>query len=222
MARRPEGWTLVEDQRTGNWLVRFRREDGSRVMRSTGTRDRRAAQTEATRIYRAEVGRTVERVTRGRTRLDDDLVAQWIRDFGATHSPETVEAYEAYAAVHWLPRWPTVESIDPAAYVRDRLRSVTASTVRKEASALRSFLGWLVEHGTVAESPNVVVVHPESPFRTLQDLVNAAAHEDYMSFMQVARQHLKGKTLLDAALREMRLGHTTVAEVMRISNQVEE
>ena len=55
-----------------------------------------------------------------------------------------------------------------------------------------------------------------------QDLVNAAAHEDYMSFMQVAREHLKGKTLLDAALREMKLGHTTVAEVMRISNQVEE
>ena len=34
--------------------------------------------------------------------------------------------------------------------------------------------------------------------------------------------HLKGKTLLDAALREMKLGRTSVSEVMRISNQVED
>jgi MSHA biogenesis protein MshE len=53
-------------------------------------------------------------------------------------------------------------------------------------------------------------------------LVNAAAHEDNQHFMQVARDHLKGKTLLDAALREMKLGRTTVQEVMRISNQVED
>ncbi|OIR19385.1 type II secretion system protein E [mine drainage metagenome] len=55
-----------------------------------------------------------------------------------------------------------------------------------------------------------------------QELVDAAAHEDNSYFMQVARSHLKGRTLLDAALREMKLGRTTVAEVMRISNQVED
>ncbi len=55
-----------------------------------------------------------------------------------------------------------------------------------------------------------------------QELVDAAAHEDNSYFMQVARDHLKGRTLLDAALREMKLGRTTVAEVMRISNQVED
>ena len=55
-----------------------------------------------------------------------------------------------------------------------------------------------------------------------QDLVEAAAHEDNRHFMQAAREHLKGKTLLDAALREMKLGHTSVLEVMRISNQVED
>ncbi len=55
-----------------------------------------------------------------------------------------------------------------------------------------------------------------------QELVDAAAREDNTHFMQVAREHLKGKTLLDAALREMKLGHTTVAEVMRISNQIED
>ncbi|MDO8925774.1 MAG: ATPase, T2SS/T4P/T4SS family [Sideroxyarcus sp.] len=55
-----------------------------------------------------------------------------------------------------------------------------------------------------------------------QALVVAAAHEDNSHFMQAAREHLKGKTLLDAALREMKLGRTSVAEVMRISNQVED
>jgi MSHA biogenesis protein MshE len=55
-----------------------------------------------------------------------------------------------------------------------------------------------------------------------QDLVDAAAHDDNTTFMQVAREHLKGKTLLDSALREMKRGRTSVAEVMRISNQVED
>jgi len=55
-----------------------------------------------------------------------------------------------------------------------------------------------------------------------QALVEAAAHDDNTHFMQAAREHLKGKTLLDAALREMKSGRTSVAEVMRISNQVED
>jgi MSHA biogenesis protein MshE len=55
-----------------------------------------------------------------------------------------------------------------------------------------------------------------------RELVEAAAHEDNTVFMQAAREHLKGKTLLDAAMHEMRLGRTSVAEVMRISNQVED
>ena len=55
-----------------------------------------------------------------------------------------------------------------------------------------------------------------------QELVEAAAHDDNSHFMQAARNHLKGKTLLDAALREMKSGHTSVSEVMRISNQVED
>ena len=55
-----------------------------------------------------------------------------------------------------------------------------------------------------------------------QDLVDAAAHEGNTHFLQAARDHLKGRTLLDAALHQMKLGHTSIAEVMRISNQVED
>jgi MSHA biogenesis protein MshE len=55
-----------------------------------------------------------------------------------------------------------------------------------------------------------------------QELAEAAAHDDNRQFMLVAREHLKGKTLLDAAIRELKQGRTTVLEVMRISNQVED
>ncbi len=53
-------------------------------------------------------------------------------------------------------------------------------------------------------------------------LAEAAAHHDANHFMQAARESIKGKTLLDHALEQMRQGRTTLAEIMRISNQVED
>jgi MSHA biogenesis protein MshE len=55
-----------------------------------------------------------------------------------------------------------------------------------------------------------------------QAIADASAHEEASRFMEVAREHLKGKTLLDAALAQMQAGITTVAEVMRITNQLED
>ncbi|MFA6013727.1 MAG: GspE/PulE family protein [Gallionellaceae bacterium] len=55
-----------------------------------------------------------------------------------------------------------------------------------------------------------------------QAIADAAAHEKSSHFMEVAREHLKGKTLLDDGLKQMKLGITTIAEVMRITNQVED
>ena len=55
-----------------------------------------------------------------------------------------------------------------------------------------------------------------------REMVEAAAHESSTHFMQVARQYLRGKTILDHALERMKQGSTTVSEVMRISNQVED
>jgi MSHA biogenesis protein MshE len=55
-----------------------------------------------------------------------------------------------------------------------------------------------------------------------QAIAEAAAHEKSTHFADVARAHLKGKTLLDYALSQMKLGVTSVSEVMRISNQVED
>lgn len=55
-----------------------------------------------------------------------------------------------------------------------------------------------------------------------QAIADAASHEKASHFMDVARAHLTGKTLLDAALVQLKLGVTTVHEVMRITNQVED
>ncbi len=53
-------------------------------------------------------------------------------------------------------------------------------------------------------------------------LTEAAAHESSVHFMQVAREHMRGKTILDHAMDMMRQGRTSVAEVMRVSNQLED
>ena len=55
-----------------------------------------------------------------------------------------------------------------------------------------------------------------------QLLIEAATHQDAAQFMQAAQAYMKGKTLLDRALEQMKLGRTSVSEVMRISNQVED
>jgi MSHA biogenesis protein MshE len=55
-----------------------------------------------------------------------------------------------------------------------------------------------------------------------REMVEAAAHESATQFMHVARDHMHGKTMLDHALEEMKQGHTTVFEVMGISNRIEE
>ena len=55
-----------------------------------------------------------------------------------------------------------------------------------------------------------------------RELVEAAGHDSASHFMDVARQHMLGKSILDHALAQMKQGGTTVAEVMRISNQVED
>ena len=55
-----------------------------------------------------------------------------------------------------------------------------------------------------------------------REMVEAAAHDSVSHFMTVAAEHMRGKTLVDHALQKMLEGQTSVAEVMRISNQVED
>ncbi|HUW26170.1 MAG TPA: ATPase, T2SS/T4P/T4SS family [Gallionella sp.] len=55
-----------------------------------------------------------------------------------------------------------------------------------------------------------------------REMVEAAAHESTTRFMELSQQYMRGKSLLDHALEEMKQGRTTVSEVMRISNRVED
>jgi MSHA biogenesis protein MshE len=55
-----------------------------------------------------------------------------------------------------------------------------------------------------------------------QEMVEAAGHESATRFLEVARERLQGETMLNHAMKEMNQGRTTVAEVMGISNRVEE
>jgi MSHA biogenesis protein MshE len=55
-----------------------------------------------------------------------------------------------------------------------------------------------------------------------QSLSEAAAHDDAQEFMKVASDSMKGKSLADHALEHVKQGRTTIAELMRISNQVED
>jgi MSHA biogenesis protein MshE len=54
------------------------------------------------------------------------------------------------------------------------------------------------------------------------EMVEAAGRDSPTHFLEVAQVHLRGKTIMDHALNEMKQGRTTVAEVMRISNQVDD
>ncbi|HEU0188717.1 MAG TPA: GspE/PulE family protein [Gallionella sp.] len=54
------------------------------------------------------------------------------------------------------------------------------------------------------------------------EMTEAAAHDDATHFMQAARQQMRGRTIVDHALEQMKLGHTTITEVMRISIQVDD
>lgn len=55
-----------------------------------------------------------------------------------------------------------------------------------------------------------------------KEMAEAAAHDSVNHFMQAAAQYMRGKTLLDHAFSQMLQGHTSVAEVMRLSNQIED
>ena len=53
-------------------------------------------------------------------------------------------------------------------------------------------------------------------------MVEAAAHESPTHFIEAANRSMQGKTIFDHAKEQMRQGATSVAEVMRISNQIED
>jgi len=160
MGRKRQGWTLRQRTKGGVYYARFTI-DGRPVERSTGTADPRAGAREAARIYAAEV--TAERKRPPKPKRSHELelevlVAQWLVWLTNTHAESTRELWELYATTHWLPFFGSTHNVTNqmlGEYMRARLAVVLSTTVRKELTALRSFVGWAMESGAL--SPGIVV-----------------------------------------------------------------
>lgn len=160
MAKGARGWTLYRDARKGVYFVRFRH-GGVRHKRSTRTSDRAEALAESARIYDEVVHGERAIATKGPVPPLAKLLAQWLSDFAASHAPRTTQTYEEYAArfVSVFRSLALITKASIAAHARARLRVVRATTVRKEMSALRSFLAWCVDDARVlTEAPQVMSI----------------------------------------------------------------
>lgn len=147
------------------YAVRFTHA-GTEYERSTGTSDALEAAREAARIYADIVRRTPARRHRKRSALPlEELVATWLVDLTATHDPETVKTWTVYGR-HFVRHFGALHHVTEGmceAYVRERLRKVKATTVRKEISALRSFIAWSKLEVSVAPVParSTGTAHPQ-------------------------------------------------------------
>ncbi len=163
MARNRQGWRIRRRTAGGVWYVRFQ-SDGHLIERSTGTGDRDAAQKEAARIYANAVALEKPKPVK-RSRVDSEQslevdVAQWIVYLSTTHDPGTLKTWELYASTHFMPWFGALHNFNSVlcdGYLRERLGKVLAVTVRKERTALRSFVTWAQDHGKL---PKDVVVPP--------------------------------------------------------------
>jgi len=135
-----------------------------------------------------------------------------------------------------IPRFMVVSSVQ-AVIAQRLLRTICASCIEPYSPTLQEN-EWLKMEGVVVEQ-SVSLRHGRGcshcngsgyqgrtgVYEILEmnrEMLAAANHEDVTQFMQAAREHMKGKTMLDYAITLVRLGKTTVAEVMRISDRMAE
>jgi integrase len=155
MGRPQKGFQLR--RRPGRpWSVRFTI-GGKQIELGTGEQDHERAAQVAAQLFADAVrgARRHARRSSARGQTLETIAAQWLDAVAPTIDDRTRATYAGYAATHWA-RWSTVEAITTASaanYARDRLRSVRASTVRKELSALRGMLAWAHEQGVIADLP---------------------------------------------------------------------
>jgi len=135
-----------------------------------------------------------------------------------------------------IPRFMVVSSVQ-AVIAQRLLRTICASCIEPYSPTLQEN-EWLKMEGVVVEQ-SVSLRHGRGcshcngsgyqgrtgVYEILEmnrEMLAAANHEDVTQFMQAAHEHMKGKTMLDYAITLVRLGKTTVAEVMRISDRMAE
>jgi integrase len=166
MGRTAQGWKLRRDDTSGLYYVRFRL-GKSRPEYATGSRDPGRAAEQAARIYAdAVAGRLKPRVTTARSStLAAVVFAEWLASIETTHAETTRATWKTYVDAHYLDAFETLGDVTSARlseYMRRRLGEVLAVTVRKELSALRSFVTWASEQGYVGD-----VVVPAIPKKSI-------------------------------------------------------
>jgi integrase len=166
MARRAEGWKLkLED---GWYVIRFRHA-GRRHKLALGTQDASEAGREAPRRYAEHISGLAasRRVAASASSPLKTLATEWLASLEGKGglADTTVSTYLTYVRA-WTKRWQRLGQLTETAlalYLRERLgkapsettRTAIRSTVRKEASALRGFFGWLKDGEIIAEVPAV-------------------------------------------------------------------
>jgi site-specific recombinase XerC len=155
MARKPEGFHLYTDRRTGVHFVRFTHA-GRRYNLSTGEADPRAAKVEAAQLYSETVSGRRRAHARGvSTTLGlPELLSEWVAAMDGEASDGQVAEWERVAFTHLEPFFGSASRFTTESfrdYARARLRQVQRSTVKKELSALRRFLRWAHEAGHLPE-----------------------------------------------------------------------
>jgi integrase len=170
MGRPSSGWKLRPSRGQGRTrTVRFW-VDGVEHERSTGTSDPIEAAKEAARIYADAVQRGRQKRKRVGSGLGpplEELLATWLVTLASTHAAGTCDTWEMYAFSHWVPHFGAthhVNDLSCAEYMRARLLVVQAETVRRELTALRSFVAW--GHDEAGVFPEKIKV-PTVPRRSL-------------------------------------------------------
>ena len=169
MGRRADGWKLRQKKGSPYYFVRFTDPNtGERIDRSTGRKSKSAAAAEAAKKYAQVVSGEGLQVARGKQAPAEDelvdLVAEWVvhlEDIGKSEG--WVATCETYAAAHWSPRWSSLDDITGQSvqkYISERRRAknkrgkrISPVTIRKELSALNTFLRWCKTNGFIAEVP---------------------------------------------------------------------
>jgi integrase len=161
MARKSEAWTLLRDPRTGVYTVRFT-VGGRRAHKSTRTTDRATALERARAIYEAALNRRPQPAIiplAGAPVMK--LCSAWLEAMEREKRAATIELWSMYVSAHFGKFFRDgSELVDPrrlSAYVSKRLAEVSASTVRKECSALSTLLAWCArpDVGYLESAPTV-------------------------------------------------------------------
>ncbi len=157
MARPAKGWSLRKPRPPLQpfYAVRFTNKAGRRVELSTGTSDPVEAARVGADLYARDLTTAVATSTRRINPLLqlDELFALWLADLEATHDEETVATYLGYTK-RFVEHFGTLANVTRPRmgdYQRERLRRVLVRSVRKERSAMNTFLGWCVEQEILSE-----------------------------------------------------------------------